>query len=45
MGLLRERWMARGETRDVELYGLLRREWRAPTSPAEPAPPPGVHRR
>jgi RimJ/RimL family protein N-acetyltransferase len=26
-GLLRQRWVAKGETRDVEMYGLLRNEW------------------
>ena len=26
-GLLRERWVAKGEARDVEMYGLLRNEW------------------
>ena len=27
-GLLRERWVAKGEVKDVEWYGLLNREWR-----------------
>lgn len=26
-GLLRERWVAKGEARDVEVFGLLRHEW------------------
>ena len=26
-GLLRQRWVAKGETKDVEAYGLLRDEW------------------
>jgi ribosomal-protein-alanine N-acetyltransferase len=26
-GLLRQRWVAKGEARDVEMYGLLRGEW------------------
>jgi [ribosomal protein S5]-alanine N-acetyltransferase len=26
-GLLRERWVSKGETKDVEMYGLLRNEW------------------
>ncbi len=26
-GRLRERWEAKGETKDVDFYGLLRREW------------------
>ena len=26
-GLLRQRWVAKGETKDVEMYGLLRNEW------------------
>jgi ribosomal-protein-alanine N-acetyltransferase len=26
-GLLRQRWIAKGEARDVEIYGLLRDEW------------------
>jgi ribosomal-protein-alanine N-acetyltransferase len=26
-GLLRQRWVAKGEVRDVEIYGLLRSEW------------------
>ena len=26
-GLLRERWVAKGEAKDVEMYGLLRSEW------------------
>jgi RimJ/RimL family protein N-acetyltransferase len=28
-GLLRERWVTKGEARDVEVFGLLRREWPA----------------
>jgi [ribosomal protein S5]-alanine N-acetyltransferase len=27
-GLLRQRWVSKGETRDVEMYGFLRDEWR-----------------
>jgi RimJ/RimL family protein N-acetyltransferase len=27
-GLLRERWVTRGEPKDVGIYGLLQREWR-----------------
>lgn len=26
-GLLRQRWVAKGEVKDVEIYGLLRDEW------------------
>jgi RimJ/RimL family protein N-acetyltransferase len=26
-GLLRQRWVAKGEAKDVEIYGLLRSEW------------------
>ncbi|MEP7301734.1 MAG: GNAT family protein [Caldimonas sp.] len=26
-GLLRQRWVAKGEAKDVEMYGLLRDEW------------------
>jgi [ribosomal protein S5]-alanine N-acetyltransferase len=26
-GLLRQRWVAKGEAKDVEIYGLLRAEW------------------
>ena len=26
-GLLRQRWVSKGETNDVEVYGLLRNEW------------------
>jgi len=26
-GLLRQRWVAKGEAKDVEMYGLLRSEW------------------
>jgi len=26
-GLLRQRWVAKGEVKDVEIYGLLRHEW------------------
>lgn len=29
-GLLRERWIVAGEISDSALYGLLRREWKAP---------------
>jgi RimJ/RimL family protein N-acetyltransferase len=28
-GLLRQRWVAKGEVKDVEIYGLLRSEWPA----------------
>ena len=28
-GLLRQRWVAKGEVKDVEMYGLLRDEWHA----------------
>ena len=28
-GLLRERWIVRGETSDTAIYGLLKREWSA----------------
>jgi len=31
-GLLRQRWVARGEARDVEMFGLLRDEWPAAAS-------------
>ncbi|MGZ3247768.1 MAG: GNAT family N-acetyltransferase [Croceibacterium sp.] len=27
-GLLRKRWVTKGEAKDVEMYGLLREEWR-----------------
>ena len=27
-GLLRQRWVTKGEVKDVEMYGLLRDEWR-----------------
>ena len=34
-GILRARWVAKGETRDVESFGLLRSEWRVtPTAAA-----------
>jgi ribosomal-protein-alanine N-acetyltransferase len=26
-GLLRQRWVTKGEGRDVEMFGLLRAEW------------------
>jgi ribosomal-protein-alanine N-acetyltransferase len=26
-GLLRQRWVSKGETKDMEMYGLLRNEW------------------
>jgi RimJ/RimL family protein N-acetyltransferase len=29
-GLLRQRWIAKCEARDVEMYGLLRHEWPMP---------------
>jgi len=32
-GLLRQRWVSKGEARDVEMHGLLRDEWPAPDSP------------
>ena len=32
-GLLRERWLAKGEAKDVEIFGLLRHEWRGGASP------------
>ena len=28
-GLLRQRWVSKGEAKDVEIYGLLRDEWPA----------------
>jgi len=28
-GLLRERWIVRGEPSDSEMYGLLRKDWLA----------------
>ena len=28
-GLLRQRWVSKGEVRDVEMFGLLRHEWRS----------------
>jgi ribosomal-protein-alanine N-acetyltransferase len=31
-GYLRERWIVNGEIQDALLFGLLRREWRPPTS-------------
>ena len=31
-GLLRQRWVAKGEARDVEMFGLLRDEWPAAAS-------------
>ena len=31
-GLLRQRWVTRGEAKDVEMYGLLRDEWRGGAS-------------
>jgi RimJ/RimL family protein N-acetyltransferase len=38
-GLLRQRWVTRGEANDVEVYGLLRDEWRrgATATAANPA--------
>ncbi|MEP6655716.1 MAG: GNAT family protein [Betaproteobacteria bacterium] len=33
-GLLRQRWVAKGEAKDVEIYGLLRHEWRNSTGGA-----------
>jgi RimJ/RimL family protein N-acetyltransferase len=45
-GILRQRWVTKGEARDVEVHGLLRSEWTAPThrpcprrSPTPAAPP------
>ena len=32
-GLLRERWVAKGEAKDVEMFGLLRSDW--PRTPSE----------
>ncbi|MCC6595314.1 MAG: GNAT family N-acetyltransferase, partial [Rhodanobacteraceae bacterium] len=32
-GLLRERWRVGGATQDSALYGLLARDWRAPSRP------------
>lgn len=32
-GLLRQRWVAKGEAHDVEVHGLLRQEWPAPSAP------------
>lgn len=32
-GILRARWVTKGEARDVESFGLLRPEWRAPPAP------------
>ncbi len=29
-GLLRERWITKGEVTDVEMFGLLRHEWIEP---------------
>lgn len=34
-GRLRERWVAKGETKDVDVFGLLRREWTSADRPAE----------
>ena len=31
-GLLRQRWVSKGAAHDVELHGLLRNEWPAPTA-------------
>ena len=31
-GLLRQRWLTKGEARDFEMYGLLRNEW--PSAPS-----------
>ena len=28
-GLLRQRWVSKGEAKDVEMFGLLRSEWKA----------------
>lgn len=39
-GLLRQRWVAKGETKDVEVYGLLRHEWsKSSLQSAESNPP------
>jgi [ribosomal protein S5]-alanine N-acetyltransferase len=35
-GLLRQRWVAKGETKDVEMFGLLNHEWRGLRSGAPP---------
>ena len=32
-GLLRQRWVAKGEAKDVEIFGLLRDEWPARAEP------------
>jgi ribosomal-protein-alanine N-acetyltransferase len=32
-GLLRQRWVSKGEARDVEMYGLLRDEWSSREGP------------
>ena len=39
-GRLRERWVAKGETKDVDAFGLLRREWTSAdrSEPTEPTP-------
>lgn len=36
-GLLRERWVTKGEVKDVEMYGLLRSEWRGRESRTDTA--------
>jgi RimJ/RimL family protein N-acetyltransferase len=37
-GLLRQRWVAKGEARDVEMFGLLRDEWPAAAETASRRP-------
>jgi RimJ/RimL family protein N-acetyltransferase len=34
-GVLRERWLASGELQDINMFGLLKREWRLPVSPGK----------
>ena len=38
-GLLRQRWVTRGEAYDVEVFGLLRHEWRHRALPTRSADP------
>lgn len=38
-GFLRDRWVAKGRTYGVNIYGLLAREWPAAMAPATPARP------
>jgi [ribosomal protein S5]-alanine N-acetyltransferase len=37
-GLLRQRWVDKGEAHDVEAYGLLRHEWPGPVATQAPLP-------